>query len=327
MNIAFCVCAHTDFAELTRLLDRLLNMGDVFLHIDKKNGQLFEDVVNLFSKKCEKDGLNISTPVNSNLFKVKDKTLFLVKPTAVAWGGFSQAMWIELTIRAAMNFKEYDRLFTLSGLDYPLWTDQQIVDYCERHKDEQWLTVWNISTHNDPGQDYRIKYYHLFRDIPLPHKSLLRRVIIVGARTLLRFAGLRKPKRIKTKDGLADVYTSSSWIGITGVCCKYILHLLDTDPSFHSYFKYSYTPDEMMFSTLIMHSPFRNGITELHDEMIDNLATRTPLHFIIYNGWIYTFGINDYDKLKESGKMFVRKLVSGQSESLIKKLDEDNRKD
>lgn len=245
----------------------------------------------------------------------------------MAWGGFSQAMWIERTLRAAMNFKLYDRLFTLSGLDYPLWTNRQILDYCESHRDEQWLTVWNISSHHDPGQDYRIKYYHLFRDIPLPHKSLLRRVIIVGTRTLLRVAGFRKPKRIKTKDGFADVYTSSSWIGITGECCKYILNLLDTDMSFHRYFKYSYTPDEMMFATLIMHSPFRKGVKELHDTMIDNLATRTPLHFIIYNWKIYTFGIDDYEQLKQSGKMFVRKLVSGKSESLIEKLDEENAED
>lgn len=62
MNIAFCVCAHTDFPELTRLLDRLLQIGDVFLHIDKKNGKLFSDVVRLFSERCSEEWKHDSTP-------------------------------------------------------------------------------------------------------------------------------------------------------------------------------------------------------------------------------------------------------------------------
>lgn len=34
-----------------------------------------------------------------------------------------------------------------------------------------------------------------------------------------------------------------------------------------------------------------------------------------------------YGKLKKSGKMFVRKMISGKSESLIEKLDYENQKD
>ena len=37
MEIAFLVAAHTDAKQLFRLTWSLLEMGDVFIHIDKKN--------------------------------------------------------------------------------------------------------------------------------------------------------------------------------------------------------------------------------------------------------------------------------------------------
>lgn len=50
----------------------------------------------------------------------------------------------------------------------------------------------------------------------------------------------------------------------------------------------------------------------------------TQLHYIEYTDKIAVYSLADYDKLKASGKMFVRKLQSGISDTLVARLDTEN---
>ncbi len=90
------------------------------------------------------------------------------------------------------------------------------------------------------------------------------------------------------------------------------------------YFQTSYAPDELIFATCIMASSYKKGIEEEIGEMSSGLVNRTKLHYVEYVGKIFSYSLKDYDKLMKSGKMFVRKLESGLSESLIAKIDEAN---
>ncbi len=309
MNIAFLIAAHKDEQQLFRLVKKLLTIGDIYVHIDKKTTpSVFENFCNYLFSDYQNHVYVINNQIN------------------VARGGYSQVKWIEECLRSALMNKsvKYDRFFTLSGLDYPLWSTRKIMDYCTAHPDEQWFTVWNISKSKDKRQQKKVRYYHLFRDIPLPHNSFWRRAIIVGSRLLLRGLGFRKPLQVNIDNQICDVYVSSEWFSITRPCAEYVIKQLTTNKSLVHYFQTSYAPDELVFATCIMASPYKKGIDEVIGEMSSGLVNRTKLHYIEYAGKIFSYSLKDYDKLMKSGKMFVRKLESGLSESLIAKIDEAN---
>lgn len=240
-------------------------------------------------------------------------------------GGYEQSQWMRLLFDAALQHASYDRLITLSGLDYPLWTDTQIMRFAEEHVSEQWLTAWDITQSDDEYQKQRVTLYHYFRDMPLSLRNLLRRAIICGSRTALKVLGFRKPAIIRSLHGDCDIWFSSCWIGITGDCARYIIDTLNEDKSFERYFRHSYTPDELLYTTLIMNSPFAGQATVFREKLNPGgLPALTQLHYIEYTDKIAVYSLADYDKLKASGKMFVRKLQSGISDTLVARLDTEN---
>lgn len=71
--------------------------------------------------------------------------------------------------------------------------------------------------------------------------------------------------------------------------------------------------------TIVMNSVFRKHAIEIN---VNNFNKLTPLHYLNYRGYIYSYDENDYDKIMSSGKIFVRKLVSGKSEKLIEMINQ-----
>lgn len=53
------------------------------------------------------------------------------------------------------------------------------------------------------------------------------------------------------------------------------------------------------------------------------LTRLTPLHYIDYGASIRVMTLEDLPVLQQSGKMFCRKVVSGESDTLIEKLKSD----
>lgn len=64
-----------------------------------------------------------------------------------------------------------------------------------------------------------------------------------------------------------------------------------------------------------MNSPFKRNAIEVKELTFQNV---TPLHYLNYEDCIWSYDENDYNTIIQANKMFVRKVISGKSEKLIK---------
>lgn len=304
MKIAFLILAHTDVDQLKRLCVKLVDYGNLYIHIDKRTNKEYLSQINdyISSKELCHNVKIINNRVN------------------VTWGGFSQVRAIKLLLEAALEENEprFDRLFVISGLCYPLYSPSELISYSEANKNKEMLAAYNLSQGINKEQKQRIELYHFFRDINLPHKSFLRKSIIGGTKLLLKYLHFRKKPYILI-DGIRwDVYKSAEWVGLTRECSKYVLNQLNQKKELVSYFKTSYASDELVVATIVMNSEYRNRAFHIDSYELDKLSM---LHFLHYTDHIWTYDENDFEALIKSGKPFVRKLVSGKSEKLIEMIN------
>jgi len=302
MKIAFLISAHTDLPQLQRLCRKLADYGDCFIHIDRKTNDSY--VVQL------KDYLHT----------IQGTFCIVSQRINVCWGGYSQIKATQILLDEAINHskEKYERIFLLSGLCYPLFSKSQMCDYCAKHANEQYMSAYNISKGSDRRQKERVVLYHYFRDINLPHKSFLRRALIGGTKLILKALGVRKPPFLQVKGKRWDVFYSSQWFGLTGECAEYVLENLKHNSVLIKYFNTAYASDELTVATIVMNSEFGKTCKKINNPDFEKLSS---LHYLHYTDHIWTYGEADYDILMNSGKPFVRKLVSGKSENLIEKID------
>lgn len=307
MKLAFLIAAHTDLDELIRLCEKLKSYGDTYVHVDIKVNESYMRTLKCSVKKM--DG--------------EFSTYILEKRVYVTWGGYSQLYCQRLLLEAALNSnKDYDRLFYISGLDYPICSPKELDEYCLRNRDRELIKAYNIRNGCDKNLKSRVCLYHFFRDIHLPHKSFLRRAIIGGTKLLLKYIGLRKKAYVIIEDKKWDVFVSSQWVGMTMKCAEYVLENLYNNHKLISYFKTSYAPDELIVPTIIFNSDFKCKAYETNDPSFSGLAM---LHYLNMTDHVWSYDEGDYYKIMESGKLFVRKVVSNKSEKLIDLINKKHR--
>lgn len=306
VNLAFLVAAHTDVDELIRLCQKLRHYGDSYIHVDiKANAEYIDKLYR---------GVSMSTG--------KYNTHILDNRVYVTWGGYSQLHAQEKLLEAALkNDPLYDRFFYISGLDYPLCSPDKLQLFCQENADKELIRVYNITKGYDYYLTTKIKYYHYFRDIHLPHKSFFRRAIIGGSKLFLKTIGVKRNPFFYVEGVKWDVYQGSQWVGLTRSCAVYVYNQLMTNKEVINYFKTTYAPDEMVVPTIIMNSRFAREEYNLNKFNFSELAY---LHYLDYRNGMYTFDENDFQKLMTSGKLFARKFNSKKSEGLIKLINQQH---
>lgn len=299
MKIAYLIMAHTDAPQLGRLIKALNVDGttDFYVHIDSKS-----DI----------------SPFNEVVSSLKADVCFTDKRIYTTWGGYSQVLAYQELIRKCVNSKViYDRVFLLSGLDYPLWPNNRIISYFEQHPEVELIKAINIT-----GRRMAItkcKRYHLLRDSHISGE--LRRYLLWGVRNFMRILPFRKNDKIWTNGKFNDIYFGSVWFGLTGRCAEYLHNQLTLNPDWEKYFKTAMCPDELIAATIIFNSPFAKNAILHTDHTKMGLVNVTHNHYIEYDTHIHIYDENDYDKLIQSDKMFVRKLTSNKSLQLIAMID------
>lgn len=276
--------------------------GDVFIHVDKKTKDAtFWDCLNAYEK------------INSKI-KIISQRHF------VAWGGYSQVECFESLLKAVLDSSEsYERIILLSGLDYPVYSPQRILDFFAQERDKEFVCGYNVTACPYDMHLHKVKNYHFFRDVPLPHNSFLRRALIGGSMLLLKYLGIRRKPYLMVDGKQWDVFFGSQWIGLTKGCAEYVLNQLQTNKPLVRLFKSSYAPDELCVPTIVMNSPFAEKAIRVTNL---DFAGATPLHYLTYKDYIWSYDETDFTVIMSSGKMFVRKIISGKSEKLIEMIKE-----
>lgn len=236
------------------------------------------------------------------------------------WGGYSQCKYQKALINTCIDSgKHYDRVFFISGLDYPLWSNKRILEYLSIHQKDELIKGMDITTcHSPQSKQERFTIYHFFRDLPV--KNLyLKRIFSGCSRQVMKLLPIRKKNFITDGEKQLHIYQGSSWWGLTYNCLKYVASQMNR-PIFENYFKYSFAPDEMLIQTIVFNSPFASKCW-LYEGPWIGLTILTPLHYIEYFEEVRTFTETDYDKLIQSNKMFARKLRTTISDKLLEQID------
>lgn len=302
MKIAYLILAHTDPCQLKRLINALYvkDCTYFFIHVDaKQNILLFKEAL----QKC----YNYS---------------FINRRITINWGGYSLCEAEKELLRESLNFNiKCDRFILLSGLDYPLWSNERMFEEYRNNPNKLYVKAYNLSIIDTPKKiPQRVQTYH-FRDLSIKNIKL-RRCIIGGLMRLMNILPIKKNRVIKFDGKLWQVWGGSQWFNITRECASYVLDVMEHNNKLCKYFKTSLAPDELMIQTIIFNSPYKIYADSFEENgKYPGLEETSCTHYIEYKNAQKVFTENDFEKLKDSGKMFCRKIQSIKSDELIKKID------
>lgn len=298
MKVAYLISAHNDPEHLQRLVDALQLNAEFFIHIDAK-----ADIA----------------PFQDRLHG--PRIHFTRRRADIGWGNFTQVRYQRILLEEYFQSgTACDRLFTLSGLDYPLWSNDAIDHFLEQAGARELIQGIDLTQQRDSvTQGYRLYRPLAEWRMGCPWAEAKLRIL---ARKVLAATGLRKKLTFTAGGRTYRLHKGSSWWCVTPALARYWLDELNRCPEIERYFKTSFGPDETLWQTLTFHSPFA-GRALLTTTPYTSLADLTPLHYIYYHPVIKILTEADWDTLRLSHKMFCRKTVSGVSDALMRRIDQE----
>jgi len=301
MKLAFLISAHTDPEHLKRLILSLPENSVFVVHIDAKSDiQAFTSV--------------ISDP----------RVHFASRRTDVMWGsiGVVEAQMTLIRDALALHQQEpIDYFISLSGLDYPLWSNERIERFFQEQQGREFIVTLCMENQGKHAQLYR-------EHRPFNYKSWqygsLGSKFRVSLRHIVYALGFRKKLRFQADGHEYVLHKGSMWWAITPALAELALSYWDEHPQYVRYFHDGFAPDETFIPTLTAHSEFAEKAIRMEGPF-KNLESITPLTFIDYTNGIKVFTEEDYAMLIGSDKMFCRKTVTGQSDRLMDMIDRHKR--
>lgn len=311
MTIAYLISAHTDAPQLKRLIEALHPDAHYFIHIDKKSD------INQFTSIIK--GINIH---------------FIEDRVDVRWGTILEVEYQMNLIKAAVEFPTYfERIFFLSGLDYPLWSNEHITDWLDHHRDKEIIQGIQMNT-EDISYEQKIMYTTprpFFAYEKLNNKWNMRLGML--ARKYNKLKGVTKPLSFMCTNPVGlnpsflpmpemwSLYKGSAWWCISQDLAQHVYESYKRCPEIRKYFLDSFGQAETVIQTIVFNN-YDLAKKCIHTRgKYPGLVALTPLHHIVYDPVIKVMDETDYDTLMASGKMFTRKVVSGKSDKLVEMID------
>ena len=298
INLAFLISAHTDEAHLKRLVDALPESADFYIHIDQKSD------IDKFKKLLGDNG----------------RVTFLTNRENVEWGSWLEVKYQMSLIRAALSSaRHYDYLITISGMDYPVWSNQRIMDYFGEMKADGREIIDGIKLDEDDKAYY---LYSHFRFLACRHwrkgsiKSRFRSLL----RKYFAILPIKKPFCFYGDSKMYHLYKGAAWWAISTELAKLVLSSYDNDRKLVKYFQTSFCPAETFVQTIAFNSEFADKCL-LKKGAYTNLNDLTPFTYIDYNPVVKVLTGEDYSRVKDSGKMFCRKTRTDVSDEFMNMID------
>lgn len=278
MKIAHLIIAHKNPAQLEILLNAMDHPAfDFYIHVDQK------------------------TDIKPFSFLFEREKVFAVEPRAkVYWAAYGM---IQATINGIKNIqiaKKYDYLNIMSAQDFPIKPVNYIYNFFLQHKGAEFITCESLETQWTEAL-HRVKKYHFIN------------WRIKGRHRLERIISALLPERKFPLD--LEIVGRANWFTLTNEAAAYLIDFIEKHPEVTRFFKYSWGADEIIFSTIIYNSPFKERIR-------NNL---------VYVDWTGAKGGHpniltkkDFPALKNSEKLFARKLDIEVDKDLFTMLEELN---
>lgn len=293
MKLSFLISAHTDAPHLRHLIESLPEGSEFFVHIDAKS-----DITPFIKELSRPDVHFISHRVN------------------VVWGSINEVEYQMEMVREALRCSP-DYLITLSGMDYPVWSNKKIMDYFHSLNGCNVLQGLRITLSDPKNVNYRE-----FRLLSTRQwrKGSMGSKFRVAMRKTASMLGIKKALSIKARGKHYDLYKGAAWWAITPQLAVKALYEWDENKKLRRYFSTSFCPAETFLQTVAFNSSFSDTCI-LTEGQFTTLQALTPLTFIDYSNGVLILNANDYDRIVASGKMFCRKTITGESDALMDMID------
>lgn len=122
---------------------------------------------------------------------------------------------------------------------------------------------------------------------------------------------IQKGLGIRRKKFPMPLYGGSGYMSLTQEAVTYILSFIRANPMILKRFEHTFCAEELIFQTLLMNSP-------LKDKIINN-----PLRYMVWPG-PKVLDESDYEKIKQTDSLFIRKIDSNISDKLLKRLENES---
>lgn len=298
MSLAFLISAHTDAPQLQRLVRALPSSAHCFIHVDKR--------------------VDITPFLNA----LPDENVTFVKDRVeVVWGSFRQVRYQMALIQAALSSgREFDFLVSLSGLDYPVLNADDLERFFEQNKGRELLQGIDLTCQPTDSPTWRLYGSHRYLgEKPWPYGSIGSK-FRVSLREIAWHLGIRKPLTFTARGQEYRLHKGSSWWAISMSLARYAADTWQHNPDYCRYFRDSFGCDETFIHTLAFNSDvFRDKCIHT-DGTFRDLEQVTPLTYIHYKPEIKILTADDYQTIISSGKVFCRKVISGESDALVSML-------
>jgi hypothetical protein len=221
MKIAYLVLVHRNPLLLERVIQTLSSQNSAFfVHVDRKSN------------------LREFSGIKSN------STFFSDRRIPVYWGEFSQVEATFLLMQQALRSSvRFDYFILLHGSDYPLRSNEYIQSFLEENRGYEFISAVKM-----PAPGYPLSKINKLR-YP-SNKPLLR----FASRALGKL-GLAERNYMK-HIGKLDAYAGDACWALSRNACNYLLEYLRNNPQVEAYFRNTFTPDEVLFHTVLGNSPF-----------------------------------------------------------------------
>jgi len=236
---------------------------------------------------------------------------------AVHWCGFSMVDATLRSIRHALAVApQIERFVLLSGLDYPLYPINEILDRLSGNK--EFIPVDRVLNPNGTEWFDRCANRVFLGDNRWLNPRECNRTVDRLARRIER-------RLVRHTSYEVPVFYGPSWWALTRSAIDYILHVERTHPEAIKWFRRTRSPDEMLFQTLMRASPFAERITQdaTRARGANWPAELAGVHYAEFLDGAAspkTLELEDLPSLKASGALFGRKIDRGRSGALLEAL-------
>ncbi len=207
---------------------------------------------------------------------------------SVRWAAFSFTRSIYTCLDEVLQReKEIGFVQVMSAQDYPVVSTEEIHTFYTKHAGNNFISC------EKEGSDWwkhaigRISNYH-FIDYPFPGRYRVQALV-----------NAIMPKRKFPLPYVLYGGPRASWFTVNRACAEYLTTFMKTHPELVRFCRFTWGSDEFLFQTLIMNSPFADTVQN------------DVINYIDWSGG----GANpkllttdDYQAMKDSGKLFARKF-------------------
>jgi hypothetical protein len=275
MRLLYIISAYTQPDLLVRLVTRLSTEEATFMiHVDRRtDGSVFDRMVRGVARL---------------------PNVHFLERHRCSWGDFGHVRATLKGIDAAFEGGvDFDYAVLLTGQDYPIKSNNQILQFFERNRGRSYMANFALPTTEWTGGGLdRIERWHL--------------------RLRGRHFAVPIPRSLPA--GMRPFGGSSYWC-LTRQAVEYVRTFVGANRAFVEYFKHVDVPDELFFQTILMNSPYAS---EIVDDDLRYIDWKTP-----DAGSPAVLGVEDFPALQASDKLFARKFDEDVDAVVLDKIDRE----